>query len=68
MLGTSDAWSMSRSSQQPSKPAYHIEDCRICGIRANFNISNLIDFKKHWNADKLHLPHHFNVISWCLGS
>ena len=29
MLGTSDAWSMSRSSQQPSKPAYYIEDCRI---------------------------------------
>ena len=24
MLGTSDAWSMSRSSQQPSDPAYYI--------------------------------------------
>ena len=28
-LGTSDAWSMRRSSQQPSDPAYYIEDCRI---------------------------------------
>ena len=31
MLGTSDAWSMSLSSHQPSEPAYYIEDCRICG-------------------------------------
>ena len=31
MLGTSDAWSMSCSSQRPSKPAYYIEDCRISG-------------------------------------
>ena len=29
MLGKSDAWSMSRSSHQPSEPAYYIEDCRI---------------------------------------
>ena len=29
ILGTSDAWSMSYSSQRPSKPAYCIEDCRI---------------------------------------
>ena len=29
MLGTSDAWSMSRSSHRPSEPAYYIEDCRI---------------------------------------
>ena len=29
MLGTSDTWSMSHSSQQPRKPAYYIEDCRI---------------------------------------
>ena len=32
ILGTSDAWSMSHSSQQPSKLAYHIEDCRIFSI------------------------------------
>ena len=31
MLGTSDAWSMSRSSHRPSEPAYYIEDCRILG-------------------------------------
>ena len=31
MLGTSDAWSMSRLSHQPSKPAYYILDCRISG-------------------------------------
>ena len=29
MLGTSDTWSMSRSSHRPSNPAYFIEDCRI---------------------------------------
>ena len=29
MLGTSDAWAMSRSSHRPSEPAYYIEDCRI---------------------------------------
>ena len=31
VLGTSDAWSMRRSSQRPSDPAYYIEDCRISG-------------------------------------
>ena len=29
MLGTSDSWSMSRSSHRPSEPAYYIVDCRI---------------------------------------
>ena len=29
ILGTSDAWSMSRLSKRPSDPAYYIEDCRI---------------------------------------
>ena len=29
MLGTSDAWSMSHLSQQPTKPVYYIEDCWI---------------------------------------
>ena len=29
MLGTSDAWLMSRSSHRPIDPAYYIEDCRI---------------------------------------
>ena len=29
ILGTSNAWSMSRSSHQPSDPAYYIEDCWI---------------------------------------
>ena len=29
MLGTSDTWSMSRSSHRPSEPAHYIEDCRI---------------------------------------
>ena len=40
MLGTSDTWSMSRSSHRPSEPAYYIEDCQIsknswpqCGVR-----------------------------------
>ena len=29
ILGTSDAWSMSRLSHLPSKPAYYIVDCLI---------------------------------------
>ena len=29
MLGTSDAWSMSRLSHGPSDPAYYIEDLRL---------------------------------------
>ena len=29
ILGTSDAWSMSHSSQQLSKLEYYIEDCQI---------------------------------------
>ena len=33
MLRTSDAWSTSHLSQQPSKPAYHIVDCRILGLK-----------------------------------
>ena len=33
ILGTSDPWSTSHSSQQTTKPAYHIVDCRIlCNI------------------------------------
>ena len=36
MLGTSDAWSMSRSSHRPSKPAYYIEDWRISEPRCEF--------------------------------
>ena len=31
MLGTSDAWSTSHLSQQPSKPAYYIVDCWTFG-------------------------------------
>ena len=38
MLGTSDAWSMSRSSQQTSDPAYYIEDCRILYVIASSDI------------------------------
>ena len=33
MLGTSDAWWMSRLSHQPSKPAYYIVDWRIFDIK-----------------------------------
>ena len=29
ILGTSDAWSIRRSSHQPIDPAYYIEDCQI---------------------------------------
>ena len=34
MLGTSDTWSTSHLSQQTSKPAYYIADCRICGVHS----------------------------------
>ena len=33
ILGTSDAWSMSRSFQRTSYPPYHIEDCCILCTR-----------------------------------
>ena len=52
ILGTSDAWSMSRSSQRPSDPAYYIEDCRIsilCVIAEVDNFSN--DFAVETFAD-----------------
>ena len=35
--GTSDAWSMSRSSHRPSDPGYYIEDCRIFHILKAWN-------------------------------
>ena len=46
ILGTSDAWSMSHSSQQPSQPAYSIKDCpilrvfcpNICAVPVSFNV------------------------------
>ena len=31
MLGTSDKWSTSHLSQQPSEPAYYVVDLRILG-------------------------------------
>ena len=33
ILGTSNAWLMSRLSHRPSKPAYYIVDCRILELR-----------------------------------
>ena len=32
ILGTSNAWSTSRLSHRPSKPAYYIVDCRISRV------------------------------------
>ena len=32
MLGTSDTWSMSCSSQRTNDPAYYFEDCRISSM------------------------------------
>ena len=32
ILGTSDAWSMRRSSHRPINPAYYIEDCWISNL------------------------------------
>ena len=40
MLGTSDAWSMSRLSHRPNEPEYYIEDCWISDI--DTSQSNLI--------------------------
>ncbi len=31
MLGTSEAWLISRYPKRASEPAYYIEDCRISG-------------------------------------
>ena len=42
MLGTSDAWSTSRSSQWPSDPAYYIEDCQIYALLRQWPISFLL--------------------------
>ena len=39
ILGTSEAWSVSHSSQRPSEPAYYIEDCRISSRRLLWNSS-----------------------------
>ena len=35
IFGTSDTWSTSHLSQQPTKPAYYIEDCWIfeCSVQ-----------------------------------
>ena len=33
ILGTSDTWSMRRSSHRQSDPAYYIEDCRISTLK-----------------------------------
>ena len=41
MLGTSDAWFMSRSSHRPSEPAYYIEDCRILCSTTYFILCSL---------------------------
>ena len=35
ILGTSDAWSMSRLAHRLSNPAYYIEDCGISKARQN---------------------------------
>ena len=45
-LGTSDTWSMSRSSQRPSKPAYYIEDCRISYMYSNTLVHTSLYSKK----------------------
>ena len=34
ILGTSDAWSTSHSSQRPCEPAYYIVDCQISTVTA----------------------------------
>ena len=36
MIFAKNAWWMSRLSQQPSDPAYYIEDCRIPSENRNF--------------------------------
>jgi hypothetical protein len=41
MLGTSDAWSTSHSSQRTSEPAYYIVDCQISIVNS---VSQVIGF------------------------
>jgi hypothetical protein len=42
MLGTSDAWLMSRSSHRPRDPAYYIEDCRFSNVEVFCNSSECV--------------------------
>ena len=51
ILGTSDAWSMSRSSHQPSDPAYYIEDCRIYSKEKNLLSKSCLSW--NWIAKDL---------------
>ena len=42
ILGTSDDWSMRKSSHRPSKAAYYIEDCWISCLLFSFGTFNSI--------------------------
>ena len=52
MLGTSDAWLMSRLSHPPSDQAYYTEDCRILGLElaAFLEVAStvLLVYIPHW--------------------
>ena len=50
ILGTSDAWSMSRLSQRSCDPAYYIEDCLIFVLcTGNLSLSSVYpDVKINW--------------------
>ena len=50
ILGTSDAWSMSRSSQQPCEPAYYIEDWRIFSHTSYGRWHMTVDFYWGYNG------------------
>ena len=43
MLGTLETWSMSHLSQQPSKPAYYIEDCQILVHTYGFHVLKTLE-------------------------
>ena len=49
---TWDAWSKSCLSQQPSDPAYHIEDCRILAYTGSAMAKTILEIaSKSWDFE-----------------
>ena len=65
ILGTSDAWMMSRLSQRPSEPAYYIEDWRISGIGQWFCLRALVQV--HPLSEKLDAQAQLRCTLYSLG-
>ena len=65
ILETSDAWSMSRLSQQTSEPAYYIVDCRIlCWIIFQFSVA-VSFWNAMWDLMIVSMSEKTTLSSWC---